>query len=82
MIVWDINPQALDELAREVILISSKLTEQIEQGGGKVHTFRVDITNKEEVRRTAERILAEIGVVDVLINNAGVVAGNLVWELR
>lgn len=41
----------------------------------------VDISNREHVKETAKRVKEEIGNVDILINNAGIVACKPLWEL-
>lgn len=40
----------------------------------------VDLAVLEEITRTAEAVLAELGAPDLLINNAGVVTGAYFWE--
>lgn len=47
---------------------------------GKVDGYCVDITNAEMVKETAARVKSEHGVVDVLINNAGIVVGKYFHE--
>ncbi len=37
-----------------------------------VHTFKVDVSNKEAVQKMADEVLRSIGRVDILINNAGI----------
>jgi short-subunit dehydrogenase len=41
--------------------------------GGEVFTYTCDITDKAEVERFAEAARQEIGPIDVLINNAGII---------
>lgn len=41
----------------------------------------VDISNRDQVNETARRVKEEIGNVDILINNAGIVACKPLWEL-
>lgn len=63
LIIWDIDRQKMDEVKSEF----SDL--------GKVYTFNVDISDVEQIKTSAQRVLNEIGVVDVLINNAGIIVG-------
>lgn len=42
--------------------------------GGAAHGYRVDITDDALVQMAARRVEAEVGAVDVLINNAGFVS--------
>ena len=48
----------------------------MEGRGGKCHTYRCDLTDREDVYAVAERVKAEVGTVDILINNAGIVSGS------
>ena len=43
----------------------------IEAKGGKATAYSVDLSNWAAVAATAQRILSEIGVPDVVVNNAG-----------
>lgn len=43
----------------------------IEQAGGRSIVFPVDVTNSEEVNRMRDQLIAQMGRVDVLINNVG-----------
>ncbi len=54
------NATALDELIAE-----------IRAAGGEAHAFPCDITDSASVDTTVERILADFGHVDYLVNNAG-----------
>jgi NAD(P)-dependent dehydrogenase (short-subunit alcohol dehydrogenase family) len=49
--------------------------EQIRQLGLRVLQARVDVSNAEQMRGFAERTCAELGRVDVLVNNAGIGIG-------
>ena len=53
----------------------------IEADGGRVRTFVVDVTNVIVVRDTVATIERDVGPIDALINNAGIVGpiGNI-WE--
>ncbi len=68
LIIFDINAANLETTISEF----SKL--------GKVSGYRVDVSNPEEVARTASLIKKEQGEVDVLINNAGIVVGKYFYE--
>lgn len=58
-----------------------KIQEKIEAEGYKVQTYCVDISDKENVYKYAEIVKEDVGNVDVLINNAGVVCGQTFLEL-
>jgi short-subunit dehydrogenase len=51
---------ALEEVAAE-----------IKQGGGEAWVYPVDLSDAKAVEQTAHAILTEVGVPDILINNAG-----------
>jgi len=59
--IADVNEAGLAETA-----------EQVRALGRRVRTDRVDVSDKERVRRFAEDVVAEYGRVDILVNNAGV----------
>jgi NAD(P)-dependent dehydrogenase (short-subunit alcohol dehydrogenase family) len=48
--------------------------------GAAVLPFRLDVSRAEEVEALAEATLARFGVPHLLINNAGIGAGGLIWE--
>lgn len=59
-------------LARRVELIE-KLQEQLPSGGiGKLHAIHCDLTDDADIRQAFSDIYAKIGVVHVLVNNAGI----------
>ena len=44
-----------------------------EAEGIKVHGYVADVTKEEEIRALVEKIREEVGVIDILINNAGII---------
>ncbi|KAJ8735860.1 hypothetical protein PYW07_007480 [Mythimna separata] len=44
----------------------------IKQGKGKAYPYVCDVTNRKAVFELAERVESEVGVVTILINNAGI----------
>ncbi len=71
LIIWDINEENLNKTAKE---FSSK-------GYKNVFTFVVDVSNIDDIERAATEVLLEIGNIDILFNNAGIVAGKkYFWE--
>ncbi|CAK1555674.1 unnamed protein product [Leptosia nina] len=71
VVVWDINEDALRNTC-------SALRDE----GYEVASYAVDLADRDAVYKTAERVKKEIGKVDVLINNAGVVFGETLLELN
>ncbi|XP_039971714.1 retinol dehydrogenase 10-A [Xiphias gladius] len=65
VVLWDINGTSNEQTAKLV-----------QEMGGKAYTYTVDVTNREDVYRSAERVRKDVGRdVTILVNNAGVVAG-------
>ena len=48
-----------------------KAKQEIEEKGGKVYSYSVDIASMEDCDRFAQQVLADFGRVDILVNNAG-----------
>lgn len=53
----------------------------VEAAGARVKTTRCDVAHAEEVERLHETARAELGEVDLLINNAGVAVGGKVGDI-
>lgn len=71
LIIWDINEENLHSTQKE---FASK-------GYKNVSTFIVDVSNVDDIEKSATEVLLEIGNVDLLFNNAGIVAGKKsFWE--
>lgn len=66
IILWDINQSGMIETSDLI----SKGT-----ASSKCYCYTVDVSNREAVKATAEKVLFEVGDIDILINNAGVVSG-------
>ncbi|XP_053114549.1 estradiol 17-beta-dehydrogenase 11-like [Hemicordylus capensis] len=64
LVLWDINKHGIEETAEEC----RKL------GATTAHAFVVDCSKKEEIYNMAQKVKREIGDVDILMNNAGVIA--------
>lgn len=48
------------------------VVDQIKQGGGQAWAYALDVTDEKACAALAERVRAEVGAVDTLVNNAGV----------
>jgi short-subunit dehydrogenase len=62
IVLWDINPSALEQAADE-----------LRRRGAQVSAYRVDVSQVDQIEEAAERVLADVGPVQILFNNAGVV---------
>ena len=70
VVLWDVNESALKDTAIE-----------LEAAGGTVSTYVVDVSSAEAVATAADAVRSEVGDVQILINNAGIVRGNgYFWE--
>src|SRR5689334_14389709 len=58
-----------------------KLVNEIEESGGTALAVAADVTDSEALRDAADRIENELGTVDLLFNNAGVMLPAPVDEL-
>lgn len=70
LVLWDINAEGNGETVR-----------MIEAIGGKAYAYKVDVTDKNAVTKTAAKVLEEVGDVTILVNNAGIVAGKAFLDL-
>ncbi|GAB1606689.1 epidermal retinol dehydrogenase 2 isoform X2 [Argonauta hians] len=64
MVLWDIDTKGNESTAK-----------MIEKLGGTSYQYTVDLSDKEQIYETAEKVTDEVGMVHILINNAGIVTG-------
>ena len=70
VVLWDVNEEALNQT------LTSMTT-----GTSAVSGYVLDLGDQEQVEVTAKAVLAELGEIHVVINNAGIVRGNkYFWE--
>ncbi|MBB3039769.1 SDR family oxidoreductase [Hoyosella altamirensis] len=70
IVLWDINEVALKQT-----------TDELRANGATVHPYVVDVSSQEAIEDAAARVRDEVGDIEVLFNNAGVVRGNAYfWE--
>lgn len=73
IVLTDLREDALPEAA-----------EQVAATGAAVHTYPLDVTSAEAIAELRQRIHQDLGPIDVLVNNAGVVFGgaflDVPWE--
>lgn len=63
VVCWDLNEDGNNATVREIKQL----------GKTKAFGYKCDVSNREEVFKTAEKVRAEVGNVTILINNAGIV---------
>ncbi|HAF28257.1 MAG TPA: short-chain dehydrogenase [Bacteroidales bacterium] len=69
MILWDINTEKLAET-----------TAELKESGFNVFSYVVDVADLGQIKQNAQKVKDEVGNVDVLINNAGIVVGKYFHE--
>ncbi|EFN86973.1 Epidermal retinal dehydrogenase 2, partial [Harpegnathos saltator] len=62
VVCWDINKEINEQTVDEIKKIGKSL----------VYGYRCDVSDKDEVFKTAEKVRKEVGDITVLINNAAV----------
>ncbi|KAI5755691.1 hypothetical protein M8J77_019005 [Diaphorina citri] len=62
LVCWDIDEKGNNE--------TKQMLE--EQGYKNIHTYKLDVSNREEVLRVADKVRKEVGEVTILVNNAGI----------
>jgi len=70
IVLTDINAETLD-----------KARGSLTAAGAKCHTYILDVTDRESIAATRDRLHEEVGRVDLLVNNAGVVHGGAFLEV-
>eukprot|EP00042_Codosiga_hollandica_P023815 m.96339 g.96339 ORF g.96339 m.96339 type:complete len:326 (-) comp51324_c0_seq1:92-1069(-) len=70
LVLWDVDGEGLAKVAQEIKAA----------GNQKVSTYKIDLTNREAIYATAARVKQEVGVVTILVNNAGIVTGKKLLE--
>jgi len=69
LVIIDVNENGLQEIQAEF----SKF-------GKEIFAYQCDISDLEQIKSVSSKIKNEVGVVDILINNAGVVTGKYFYE--
>ena len=69
VVLWDRDHHGLERVRAEVAARSRH-----------AHCYTLDLSDREAIRATAQHVFDEVGGVDVLINNAGVVTGKSFTE--
>ncbi len=69
VIIWDIDQPRINETVRAFMHL------------GKVTGYKVDVSDHDQIKETVIKTKSEDGTIDVLINNAGIVAGRYFHDL-
>jgi uncharacterized protein len=75
--IGEMTARLFAQRGSEVVLLArsaealDRIVEEIRAAGGRAHAYPVDLTDLDQVALVTGRILAELGPVDVLVNNAG-----------
>ncbi|KAL3272787.1 hypothetical protein HHI36_014247 [Cryptolaemus montrouzieri] len=69
VILWDVNLEGVEETVK-----------QVKEQGGEAHGYKCDLSKNDDVYRVAEITKKQVGDVDILINNAGVLSGKLLMD--
>ncbi|KAG7455115.1 hypothetical protein MATL_G00252990 [Megalops atlanticus] len=92
LVLWDIDKHSNEETAEMVRQIQQEMTSAVSKDGSvggvqevsavrpQVYTYVCDVAKRESVYSTAEKVQREVGHIDLLINNAGVVSGHHLLE--
>jgi NAD(P)-dependent dehydrogenase (short-subunit alcohol dehydrogenase family) len=60
---------------------AERVCTEIRNAGHTAYAFVCDVADEEDVQRTVEQILARFSRIDILFNNAGIVAGGRIHEM-
>lgn len=69
LVIWDINQQGIDETKQEFADLK-----------GEVIGYQLDVSKVDQIQAKAAKTKSEVGKVDILINNAGIVVGKYFHE--
>src|ERR1700704_781671 len=58
------------------------VAKEIESTGGQAATFRMDVGNEDDVKKTVKAVLDRFGKVEILVNNAGVTRDTLLMRMK
>jgi 3-oxoacyl-[acyl-carrier protein] reductase len=55
---------------------------EIEAAGGQAASFRMDVSNEDEVKSAVKAVLDRFGKIDILVNNAGMTKDTLLLRMK
>lgn len=71
VVIWDLDQARADAAAAEIATSSRR----------KAYAYACDVTDREQVYAVADAVRADVGDVDIVVNNAGVVSGRPLLEI-
>ena len=74
VIIWDLNGETAEQTAAEILDLATREAATLPRTL-RASAYTVDVTSDEQVDAAAKAVLEEYGRVDILINNAGILAG-------
>jgi len=51
-------------------------------GGGRAHVFALDVGSEESIKACAKAVIAQLGKVEILVNNAGITRDTLAMRMK
>jgi len=70
VVIWDINDEGINKVVNE-----------LKEENNKAWGYRCNVMSYSEVKEVARKVKEEVGKVDILINNAGIVSGKFLVDL-
>jgi 3-oxoacyl-[acyl-carrier protein] reductase len=58
------------------------VAKEIESKGGQAATFRLDVSNEDEVKAAVKAAIERFGKIEILVNNAGVTKDTLLMRMK
>ncbi|GMS94359.1 hypothetical protein PENTCL1PPCAC_16534, partial [Pristionchus entomophagus] len=69
IVLWDVNTAGNDETKK-----------MLGSSGARVWSYTVDLSDRKDIAAKADLVKKEVGNIDILINNAGIVTGKKIFE--
>uniref|UniRef100_A0A914D8R0 Uncharacterized protein n=1 Tax=Acrobeloides nanus TaxID=290746 RepID=A0A914D8R0_9BILA len=69
LVLWDINEKW-----------NSETKEILRKQGVEAHAYTVDLSDRKQIYEQAEKVKNDVGDIDILINNAGIVSGKKLFD--
>lgn len=77
LVLWDVNEKGLNDTVDLILGAEKKKNDDAKK---RIWTYKMDLSNRESIYQTANSVLKDVGPVDIVINNAGVVSGKLLLD--